>query len=124
MPYKEVNKFGFVINNEIIFMRKKNSLINITEKKTKIIKLRPTMSNFINYMLEQRNSNFISDNDLLTMIWEENNLQASTQRLWQVVRDVKYKLIDAGLELDLFNRVERSGYVVNKKIIVELEVKQ
>lgn len=53
-------------------------------------------------------------------VWEKNNLQASSHRLWQVSRDLKLKLHEVGLRFELFSRVDRRGFSVNNTLVMPI----
>ncbi len=47
------------------------------------------------------------------MVWEENDLVPSSQRLWQVLRNLNRRLSLLGLPDDFIANVRGSGYIIN-----------
>lgn len=120
MVDKSVNKFGYMLNDEVIFMIQQKTLVNISRSSPKVVRIRSTMCNFLRYILENRHQEFISDEDIMMIVWEKNGLQSSGHRLWQVARDAKYKLHEAGLRIELYYRKNRKGFQINAHYIVAL----
>jgi DNA-binding winged helix-turn-helix (wHTH) protein len=76
------------------------------------------MGNLLLYFLLNSRSGFVSDEELMTEVWEKNELRASSHRLWQVTRDLSFKLTEAGLREELYTRNrKRKGYTINNDIV-------
>ncbi|WP_420301033.1 winged helix-turn-helix domain-containing protein [Enterobacter sp. BNK-8] len=110
---------GFLIANEVVYLVSEQILISIDCRERPIIKLRTTMANLLKYLLENSQNEIISDEELMDNIWEKHNLRASNARLWQVMREMRNRLSEAGLTKEIFYRVGRKGYVVRAN---EIEV--
>lgn len=119
---KEINKrgaaqtnmyaAGFLIASEVVYLVNEQILINIDCRERPIVKLRSTMANLLKYLLQNSHQELISDEELMDNIWEKHNLRASNARLWQVMREMRNRLSEAGLTKEIFYRVGRKGYVV------------
>lgn len=108
---KNLNTSGFIIDNKIIYLVNEQVLININPKERQNIKIRSTMANLLKYILENINNEMITDEELMENVWENNNLRASNARVWQVMRELKNRLREAGLDEELVYRVGRKGYL-------------
>ncbi|MBC3382209.1 winged helix-turn-helix domain-containing protein [Serratia fonticola] len=122
LAFNRVNlrPYGFRLSEKLIYLSEERLLINHDKASLVRIQLRQTMANLLLFLLNNADKKFISDDELMEKVWEENELRASTHRLWQVTRDLRHKLIEAGLENDLFCREGRKGFVVNPKGISPL----
>lgn len=78
------------------------------------------MANLLSYLLNNSGRKYILDDEIMSNVWESNNLQASSHRLWQVARDLKFKLREIGLETELFSRAERRGFSVNQDLVMPI----
>lgn len=116
----ELTLCGYKLGSDILFYMQHNVLINFSKKNLNRVQLRPTMANLLIYFLSNSNGKYMMDDDIMANVWEKNNLQASSHRLWQVSRDLRLKLHEAGLESDLFYRVERRGFSVNNTLAVPI----
>ena len=111
---------GYALGNEILFYFKDNVLINFSKNNFCRVQIRSTMANLLSYLLLNSERKFITDDDIMSDVWEMNNLRASSHRLWQVSRDLKFKLLEIGLEEELFIRVERRGFSVNSGLVMPI----
>lgn len=123
MPQAQINKSilttGFYeISDSVIYFPQKYLIVNISSCNLKRIQLRVTMGNLLHYFLLSSVAGFVSDEELMTEVWEKNDLRASSHRLWQVTRDLSFKLAEAGLKDPLYVRNrKRKGYTINSEII-------
>jgi len=123
MGYKKgsnVKCCGYALGENVLFYFKDNVLINFSKSKFGRVQIRATMANLLSYLLVNSAKNYIADDEIMSEVWEQNNLRASSQRLWQVSRDLKFKLHEIGLEAELFTRVERKGFAVNTSLVVPI----
>jgi DNA-binding winged helix-turn-helix (wHTH) protein len=111
---------GYALGNEILFYFKGSVLINFSKNNFRRVQIRSTMANLLTYLLLNSDRKFITDDDIMSDVWEMNNLRASSHRLWQVSRDLKFKLIEIGLNEELFTRVERRGFSVNSRLVMPI----
>jgi DNA-binding winged helix-turn-helix (wHTH) protein len=107
--------YGFRLSETVIYLSDERLLINYNKECLVRVQLRQTMANLLLFLLNNADENFISDDELMKKVWEENELRASTHRLWQVTRDLRHKLSEVGLENELFSRTGRKGFVVSLK---------
>lgn len=105
--------YGFRLSETVIYLSAERLLINYNKESLVRIQLRQTMANLLLFLLNNADEKFISDDELMKKVWEENELRASTHRLWQVTRDLRHKLHEVGLENELFSRTGRKGFVVS-----------
>ncbi|WP_051916595.1 MULTISPECIES: hypothetical protein [unclassified Serratia (in: enterobacteria)] len=111
---------GYRLDEHVYFYLEDKILINHSKVNLKRVQLRATMCFFLMYLLSNKEKDCISDDEIMAAVWEENNLRASSNRLWQVARDLKYKLIEVGLEGELFFRKGRKGFAVSKERVLPL----
>lgn len=79
------------------------------------------MGNLLYYLLENADKECISDEEIMSEVWEKHDLRASYSRLWQVYRDLNYRLTDIGVDINLLTRVKRlRGYKVNASMCTKL----
>jgi DNA-binding winged helix-turn-helix (wHTH) protein len=105
--------YGFRLSETVIYLSEERLLINYDKASLARVQLRQTMANLLLFLLNNAGEKFISDDELMKKVWEENELRASTHRLWQVTRDLRHKLNEVGLENELFSRTGRKGFVVS-----------
>ena len=119
VAYKIV--FGFLLKGGVLFLKENNILVNLNRAKFKRIQLRSTMGNLLYYLLENADKECISDEEIMSEVWEKHDLRASYSRLWQVYRDLNYRLTDIGVDINLLTRVKRlRGYKVNASMCTKL----
>ncbi|MCO7508681.1 hypothetical protein NJH77_05355 [Serratia fonticola] len=118
--HNKLNVCGFTLGGNILFYPQDNVLMNFSKKNLCRVQIRPTMANLLSYLLNNSGRKYILDDEIMSNVWEVNNLQASTHRLWQVSRDLKFKLRDVGLESELFSRAERRGFSVNDNLVMPI----
>ncbi|MGA5653521.1 winged helix-turn-helix domain-containing protein [Rahnella contaminans] len=103
--------FGYSIGNNIIVDIQRNIVFGIIHgKKIQAITLRTTMMRLLIYMLETSGHRIVSNNEIMIQVWENHQLSASSQRLWQVMRELKKKLSLPGLPEEFIMRIESKGY--------------
>lgn len=112
--------YGYRFSSNIIYLCDENILINYSKNSFIRIQLRKTMGNLLSFFLESSDGDFISDDEIMKRVWEDNELRASTHRLWQVMKNLRYKLIDVGMTEVFFSRTGRNGFVVNLSGVTKL----
>lgn len=118
---RNIQVYGYELFGEVHYYINEMVLLNYRLPNPVRIKLRSTMANMLNYLLLNSERTFISDDEVMLEVWERNNLRASYHRLWQVTRDLNYKIMEAGIVGKLFTRVpRRRGFCINKDAIVFL----
>lgn len=120
MDIQQEKILGYLIESNIQVNISHNILINISllvlEKKPNTIILRRTMMRLFIYLLENANSSVIESEEILVNVWDKHGLSSSSQRLWQVMRDLKRKLVTIGISEDFITRVEKGnimGFSIN-----------
>ncbi|NGX85868.1 winged helix-turn-helix domain-containing protein [Rahnella sp. Lac-M11] len=68
------------------------------------------MMRLLIYMLETSGHRIVSNNEIMIQVWENHLVSASSQRLWQVMRELKKKLSLPGLPEEFIMRIESKGY--------------
>lgn len=116
----DLKPYGYSFSSSIIYLCDEKLLINYSKNFLVRIQLRKTMGNLLTFFLESSDGNFISDDEIMRRVWEDNELRASTHRLWQVMKNLRYKLIDAGMTDVFFSRTGRNGFVVNLSEVTTL----
>lgn len=110
---------GFLIGQEIQFDYKKKRLYRLPSAKLEngvvfaAVDLNETTLHFFHYLLLHAHHNKISKDEVLKTLWEEKNLTPSTQRLWQILKDLNRKLSLLGLPDNFIQNIRGSGYVIN-----------
>lgn len=116
----DLKPYGYSFSSNIIYLCDENLLINYSKNSLIRIQLRKTMGNLLSFFLESSDGDFISDDEIMRRVWEDNELRASTHRLWQVMKNLRYKLIDVGMTDIFFSRTGRNGFVVNLSGVTKL----
>lgn len=115
--------YCYEISSKILFYPQSKLLINFSGDKVLRTQLRNTMSNLLDYFLVNGRKGPIPEDEILLEVWEKKGLQASTHRLWQVSRDLNYKLKILGLTDMLFGKIYRKRhYFINYTIVVPLYI--
>ncbi|TNV08968.1 CadC family transcriptional regulator, partial [Buttiauxella sp. B2] len=60
------------------------------------------------------------NDEILSHVWDKNKLASSSQRLWQVMKELKRKLSLLGITDNLITRVDNSGYYIDFRIVKKL----
>ena len=113
MDTKKAKILGYVIESDIQVNVTYNILINTKllalEKKPNKIILRKTMMRLFLYLLENANNTVIESEEILVNVWDKHGLSSSSQRLWQVMGDLRRKLITLGVSVDFITRVKKGN---------------
>ena len=111
--------YGFMIGEEIHFDISNRRLYRLTCSHTDkniafaSIYFNETMLRLFLFLLMNGRTRPISKEDLFEKIWEAHNLSPSTQRLWQVLHNLKNKLKILGLPEDFIHNIKGRGYIIN-----------
>lgn len=119
------NVYGYKIDDEFLFFSSSRLVLNVTrvsEESNKIsfLKFRKTMSLLFTYLLENANDRIISDDELLMEVWDRRGLKGSNHRLWEVMKDLKMKLKELGLDDSFILRVNGNGYLLKDGMVSQL----
>ena len=82
------------------------------------------MANLLEYLLTHAVGEIVSDKTLQIQVWENNGLSCSSQRLWQVMKNLKNKLALVGLPDNFIIRVTGKGYMIAGEMVMELYCKR
>jgi len=107
----EVNFIGYLIEGNVVYLHKTKRLICLNGYGEDII-LRKTMSHVLEYLFENATIDVVTDSELMENVWDKHGLSSSTQRVWQVMSNLKSKLFFLGLSDDLILRVSKKGYLL------------
>lgn len=114
LPGNEVNFIGYLIEGNVVYLHKTKRLICLNGYGEDII-LRKTMSHVLEYLLylfENATIDVVTDSELMENVWDKHGLSSSTQRVWQVMSNLKSKLFFLGLSDDVILRVSKKGYLL------------
>jgi len=111
LPGNEVNFIGYLIEGNVVYLHKTKRLICLNGYGEDII-LRKTMSHVLEYLFENATIDVVTDSELMENVWDKHGLSSSTQRVWQVMSNLKSKLFFLGLSDDLILRVSKKGYLL------------
>ncbi len=123
MDYK---LYGFLIGKDIHFdigsKRLYRFSVDCTERNLMFgsVFFNDTMMQLFLYLLSHARTQKVTKDELLSKIWEENNLSPSTQRLWQVLNKLNKKLTMVGLPEDFIQSAKGTGYIINYSEITPL----
>lgn len=114
---------GYQINEFYFYSIENRTLFKLREKMSKVV-FRRTMASLFEYLLNNSQGRVVCDNEIMTNVWEVNSLKSSSQRLWQVMGNLKRALNSFGLEEDLIIRANSCGYIVKYNAVCELYIKK
>ncbi|ELW9545335.1 CadC family transcriptional regulator [Klebsiella aerogenes] len=103
---------GYQIGEDVFYFLKYREIATVSGIR-KNIRLRKTMACLIEYLFEHGRERIVSDEELMVHVWEANNLRPSSQRLWQVMQNLRRILKDIGIANDVILRVKSQGYSIN-----------
>lgn len=110
-------------HTEVEFLPFKRSLTAPEAPYNAVETLRPTMANLLEYLLANAVGNIVPDKILQTHVWENNGLSCSSQRLWQVMNNLKNKLAKVGLPDNFIQRISGKGYKIPDNLVLQLYCK-
>jgi len=105
--------------NEVEFLPFKKSLMKYSTP-AQVEHLRQTMANLLEYLLAHAVGDVVADKVLQVQVWENNGLSCSSQRLWQVMNNLKTKLRKFDLPEEFIQRVTGKGYTIPQNMVLEL----
>jgi DNA-binding winged helix-turn-helix (wHTH) protein len=105
---------------EVEFIPYKRCLIASEALGHSVETLRPTMSNLLEYLLTNSVGKIVPDIVLQKQVWEKNGLSCSSQRLWQVMNNLKNKLLKVGLQDNFILRIPGKGYTIPSEFVLQL----
>ncbi|WP_249406224.1 winged helix-turn-helix domain-containing protein [Pantoea agglomerans] len=119
LPGNEVNFIGYLIEGNVVYLHKTKRLICLNGHGEDII-LRKTMSHVLEYLFENATTDVVTDSELMENVWDKHGLSSSTQRVWQVMSNLKSKLFFLGLSDDVILRVSKKGYLLKNDSVERL----
>ncbi|NEG59302.1 helix-turn-helix domain-containing protein [Pantoea agglomerans] len=119
LPGNEVNFIGYLIEGKVVYLHKTKRLICLNGYGEDII-LRKTMSHVLEYLFENATVDVVTDSELMENVWDRHGLSSSTQRVWQVMSNLKSKLFFLGLSDDVILRVSKKGYLLKSDSVERL----
>lgn len=117
--------YAYSIGREVLYQTSGCLLLNIQrvgESSTKVcsLKLRKTMSELFLYLLENATTRVVSDEELLTQVWDKNGLKGTPHRLWEVMKDLKRKISELGVDEEFILRINSHGYLIKDGFVLPL----
>ncbi|WP_240769905.1 winged helix-turn-helix domain-containing protein [Pantoea agglomerans] len=119
LPGNEVNFIGYLIEGNVVYLHKTKRLICLNGYCEDII-LRKTMSHVLEYLFENATIDVVTDSELMENVWDKHGLSSSTQRVWQVMSNLKSKFFFLGLSDDVILRVSKKGYLLKSDSVERL----
>lgn len=113
---------GYYIGNNVQFEVMHKNIISFDAKK-RVLKtyiFRDTMMRLFLYLLENANGKIVTNDEILYNVWDLHGLKSSSQRLWQVMQALKFRLVALGVPHDFIMRIETielKGYKLKNDII-------
>ncbi|PVZ84269.1 hypothetical protein C9426_23520 [Serratia sp. S1B] len=118
--------YGFIINDSIIFNVENRKLICYQDESTdaafsiKIVSLSETQSRLLSFLLHNRGEDIIDKDNIMESVWDDFGLSSSSQRLWQLVNDLRKKLSVVGVQNDIIINVHGAGYKIDDSQVLSL----
>ena len=82
--------------------------------------MRDTMMRLFLYLLKNACDRIVTNEEILYNVWDLHGLKSSSQRLWQVMQTLRFKLAMLGIPHDFIMRVETleiKGYAIKRESI-------
>ncbi|QIU88429.1 winged helix-turn-helix domain-containing protein [Yokenella regensburgei] len=113
---------GYYIDSHVHFELQHKKIIRFDSKgkQLRCFVLRETMMRLFIYLLENASDNIVTNEQILYNVWDIYGLKSSSQRLWQVMQALKYRLAVLNVPHDFIMRVdtfEVKGYCLKKDMI-------
>lgn len=120
--------FGFIIDNDIqldIANRRLTRIYTVSAERSVLfgaVLLNDNMVRLLVFLLKngQNQERKITKDEIFKIVWEENNLTASSQRLWQTIKELRTKLSSIGLPHNFIINVKGAGYSLSNHNIIPL----
>ncbi|WP_163313797.1 winged helix-turn-helix domain-containing protein [Klebsiella aerogenes] len=110
---------GYQLEDDFFYFLKYREIATVSGNR-KNIRLRKTMACLIEYLFEHGLERMVSDEELMVHVWEKNDLRPSSQRLWQVMQNLRRILKDIGIEQNIILRVKTQGYYINSHYVTSV----
>jgi DNA-binding winged helix-turn-helix (wHTH) protein len=113
---------GYYIGDNIHFELARKKLIKLDGNGRPVhsFTFRDTMLRLFLYLLEHADGDIVTNEQILFEVWDAYGLKSSSQRLWQVMQSLKFRLVMLGGPHDLIMRIETfdsKGYTLKKGIV-------
>ncbi len=113
---------GYYIGNsvQLDIAHKKLSSLDSKSRQLRSYVLRDTMMRLFLYLLENANGKIVTNEQILYNVWDLHGLRSSSQRLWQVMQALKFRLAALGVEHDFIMRIETfevKGHLLKQDMI-------
>lgn len=116
--------FGYRLGSSVYLDMENKWLINAAGErqtgKVRKIKLRETMLRLLKFIIENADKEIINNEDIIIDVFESKNLLSSNQRLWQVMKELKFRLAYLGIPDDFILKSASKGYYVKDSMITTL----
>jgi len=79
--------------------------------------MRETMMRLFLYLLQNACDRIVTNEEILYNVWDLHGLRSSSQRLWQVMQSLRFKLAMLGVSHDFIMRIETievKGFSIKK----------
>lgn len=103
------NVYGYLINLSAVYIPARKRIVSVEERSCT---LRHTMSQLLLFLMQKRDSDIVTDEEILLHVWDKNDLSGTRTRLWQVMRELQRKLYLAGVKKNVFIRIKGKGYLI------------
>lgn len=122
--------YGFLIDQCIYIDIKKGCIFRLESENSSstsplgFLYLNDTMMSLFSYLLIHARARFVTKEEVLKNVWDENNLSSSGTRLWQVFTSLKHKLALLNLPDGLIRYEKRKGFFIEHQNILTIYYKE
>lgn len=122
----EYELFGFMLGTEVQIDIQNNRMVRISNDKYEsgaffgVSKIKDASMRLLVYLLLYARENPVSKSDIMYSIWERYHLSASSQRLWEVMKELKIASTKIGLPEDFIIKTRGHEYQVNYECITPI----
>ncbi|CAI2136001.1 Uncharacterised protein [Serratia quinivorans] len=72
------------------------------------------------FLLSRRDEEEIKIDELLFHVWDKYDLQSSSQRVWQVMQALKFRLKIMGVPDDFITRTDNKSYKIRGDLVTPI----
>lgn len=110
---------GYYIGDNFQFdiMHKKFTSYDSKGRPQNFFVMRETMMRLFLYLLQNACDRIVTNEEILYNVWDLHGLRSSSQRLWQVMQSLRFKLAMLGVSHDFIMRIETievKGFSIKK----------
>lgn len=117
----ESNLYGYKILNKVEYRIKSRILVNIHNGR--LLRLSKTKGRLLVFFLASSHEKFISDDQIISEVWEQFGLRGSYSLLAKSVKDLHMNFLSLGVDKNVFYRYTKRQFRIEAHLIEEVRLK-